>query len=597
MAKVFTFLKNKWALIAAALLLLVFILQGLFSMKGDSAIVDEIAHIPAGYSYITTLDYRLNPEHPPLAKDLAGLFLLSQSPKFPYEYWASGGNNQWEVGWKFIYRFGNDADKIIFFSRLPILILAAILALILFFIVKNFYGKLAALFALTLFVFEPNIITHARLVTTDMAITATTFFAVFAFYYFLKKPSWKSILLAGLILGLANLSKFSSVLLLPILAIIGLGKIFVDNITLTIVKFLPKLKIKKSLLKNFFKVTGQGFLVVIISFLLVWGVYAIQTANMSPAIQKQIIEESLPSAQKAIPILEKLTDHTITKPISYYLLGIQMVLNRSGGGNTTFLVGEVSNYGWWYYFIVAFLIKTPIPIILFILAALIFKIKKRSFEFLDFVLLIPIFVILGYSMKSTLNIGLRHILPIYPFLIFWAASLFKTENINWLKKLGHCKCVYIALGTILMLWLIIGTLFTYPSYLAYFNELVGGSKNGWKYLVDSNLDWGQDLKRLASWVDEYNNKAPQKNLPPIENIKIDYFGGGLPSYEFSKRNIKFQEWHSQYGPTHGWLAVSATFYRMSHYYFLTQGQPDYSWLDNQKPVIVVGNSILVYNIP
>ena len=141
----------------------------------------------------------------------------------------------------------------------------------------------------------------------------------------------------------------------------------------------------------------------------------------------------------------------------------------------------------------------------------------------------------------------------------------------------------IGIVSVLCLWIVVSYILVYPKYLAYFNEAAGGTNNGYKILTDSNLDWGQDLKRLNDWV----------NKEGITKIKVDYFGGSVPEYYLGN---KYQKWSSHLGPTKGWIAVSATYLQNSRWYHLTLGEPDYDWLRNKEPKAIIGGSILVYYV-
>ena len=195
----------------------------------ESATFDEKAHIPSAYSYVRYGDMRLNPEHPPLLKDLAGLPLLFLDVKFPLDTpeWQNGINEQWTLGDLFMNCTRpdiacNDSDAILFWSRLPITLVALLLGLFLFFWGRELGGALAGLIAAALFVLDPNTIAHGHYVTTDIGIAAFLFFAFYFFVHFLKRPSWKNVLLAGCFLGLAELTKFSAVLLFPIFGLFAL---------------------------------------------------------------------------------------------------------------------------------------------------------------------------------------------------------------------------------------------------------------------------------------------------------------------------------------------------------------------------------------
>jgi predicted membrane-bound dolichyl-phosphate-mannose-protein mannosyltransferase len=222
------FLKKHAFLIVAGILSFHFILSLVVSSQ-ESMIFDEKAHIPAAYSYVRYGDMRLNPEHPPLLKDLAGLPLLFLQPVFPLasKEWQSGVNEQWAVGDMFVNCTKpdiacNDADTILFWSRIPITLIAVVLGIFLFIWTKELAGTLAGLFAVTLYAFDPNIIGHNHYVTTDIGIAAFLFFAFYFFIHFLKNPSFKNVLVAGIFLGLAELAKFSAVLLFPLFGLFAI---------------------------------------------------------------------------------------------------------------------------------------------------------------------------------------------------------------------------------------------------------------------------------------------------------------------------------------------------------------------------------------
>lgn len=207
------------------------------------------------------------------------------------------------------------------------------------------------------------------------------------------------------------------------------------------------------------------------------------------------------------------------------------------------------------------------------------------------------------SIFSNLNIGVRHVLPTFPFIYM----LVSNQVIRWISRermefnpshplqivvdffRSYFKtALKLLLVVLLLVWYALTALFTYPFYISYFNELAGGPANGYKYAADSNLDWGQDLKRLAQFVEENN----------IEQIKLDYFGGGSPRYYLGD---KVEPWWPARGETTGWVAVSATLLLGQTGKpvrgFVRKPDEDYSWILKYKPVTQIGYSIFVFNIP
>jgi 4-amino-4-deoxy-L-arabinose transferase-like glycosyltransferase len=598
-------------LAVSGLLVLMFFL-GVGSLLNDSGTTDEVAHIPSGFSYLKYRDFRLNPEHPPLIKILAVVPLLFMNLKFPLDSLPWHEANQWETGWEFIYRSGNNADTMLFWSRIPILLLALLLGFYLYRLTKEVFGEKTALVALFFYSLCPNILAHSRLVTTDLAVAASFFITLYYFYKFIKTPSWKYLAFSGITLGLAQLVKFSNILLLAYLVLLLLVILIIYQKRIAF-NFPFSKYFKKEWLKKIYVFGASLILVTIIGYLLVGAAYAFSINNFPKDLQNKIIENSLPGNDLAETrdALYKLTDNSLIRPYAYYYLGLKMVFLRISGGNTTYFLGQTSNQAWWYYYPVSFLIKTPIPILILFIFSIIgfFRIQKSKIKnqnenlklkikkfwirikdwvnnnFLEFICWTIIIMFFLVGIRSNLNIGLRHILPLYPFLYILCARYFVKIFTNGFRmKSNTTRILLKSIGVVLLVWYAASNFLIFPSYLAYFNELIGGPKNAYKYTVDSNLDWGQDLKRLAFWVEKNN----------IDKITIDYFGGSVPEYYLGDKVII---WHSKYGkPPSGWFAVSATYYQNSKWYSKVEGIPDYSWLDNRIPDAMIGYSILVYKV-
>lgn len=538
----------------------------------DSGTVDEIAHIPAGYSYIEYHDYRLNPEHPPLAKALAGIPLSLMHLNGFKEDWSWQQINQWEAGWHFIYELGNNPQLIFFWARLPMILLSLALGLVILIWATRWYGRKIGLLALLLYAFYPDILGHGHLVTTDVAAAFGFVITVLAFGKLMEKRTWQNIAWASLAFGIAQLLKFSSFLLYGILLLLIIYRAYLDRDK------------ENSIWKNFKEYFKTYLLVCVLSLLVVWLVYIPFVWNTPASIEHQVIEINLLPGEQRTEILRNFLHHFENNPFSraigHYILGIFMVIGRVSGGNATYIIGHLSEKGISWFFPVAYLIKTPVPILLMLLWAMVslvvFRTKNKRDAWENALILTPIIVYWAFTLKGSLNIGIRHLLPTVPFVIMFIAKnlyryLGKVAILSW-------QTIWIA---ILLIWYILGVIWYYPQYIAYFNFFVPRDAR-YKYLVDSSLDWGQDLNRLQEFVDENN----------IDNIKVDYFGGSVPKYFIPQS----EEWHSAYGPTTGWLAVSATYYQSSKLYGPKEGTWSYEWLDNFQPEAIIGGSILVYNI-
>lgn len=589
--------------IVTGILAIVFIVSVNVSL-GDTTIMDEVAHIPSGYSYIKYHDYRLNPEHPPLLKDIAGIPLQFLKVTFPTDekFWTTDANGQWDAGSRFLYFPGNDTEAIVFWSRLPIILIALALGFMIFKWAKELFGTKAGLLALALYALDPNILGHNHYVTTDLGIAA---FSVFAFYFFiryLKNPGWKTIVFAGIFLGLAALAKFSAVLLFPILgiALILFALFRKEKLDFS---FLGSGKIKKFWLQKLYLYIATFIVILAIHGLLIGLVYELNIFKMPAEKIHQLINTQLsPNGLQKItaPYLHKMADNSVLRPYSQYLTGFFMVFGRVAGGNTTYFFGQVTNQSFREYFPLVFLIKEPLPILILLVFSiaigLVVMLKNNLSEFpkkvwpniknylnehiTEFSMLSFIALYAYISITGNLNIGFRHLFPILPFMYILIAKE-ATVFGNRITK-NHRKYFWTVIS-ILVIWLAAETAFAYPSYLAYFNETIGGSKNGYKYVTDSNVDWGQDLKRLAKWVNDNH----------IEKIRVDYFGGGDVKHYLGDKAIL---WHSDDGQEPGWYAISATFLQNSLYYKITEGKPDYEWLRERTPYTNIGGSILIYKV-
>jgi len=580
-------MSNRTANIIAVFLLIFVFLIAFLSVKNDSLTMDEVAHLPAGYGYLTQKDMRLNPEHPPLIKDLGALPLLFiKNIKFPSEIpaWKSDINGQWNFGRYFLYNTGNPADKMILWGRMPMILILILLGFFIFKWAKELFGNKAGLLALFLFSFSPTLLAHGRLVTTDVGAAAGVTVATYYFLKSLKSPVKKNIIIAGIVFGIAQLLKFSAVLLVPFFGIIGL------------VWWL-----KKS--GTFLQTIRTGFLVFLIGFLLIWPVYQFHTWNYPKDRQVSDTEFYLKDTPEFIkkPIIFA-SDKPILRPYALYLTGVSMVFQRVAGGNTTYFLGEVSNIGWRSYFPIVYLIKEPLAFHILTLIALLYAaclvrrslggggaIKNRicvwlRLHFPEFSMLVFVGIYWAVSIQGNLNIGIRHLLPVFPFTILLVSGAVS----NLLKEpFLKLKCFLLAF---LISWQAVSVISVFPHFLAYFNESVGGPESGYKYVVDSNLDWGQDLKGLKNWVEKNG----------IDTIYLDYFGGGDPQYYLG---TKFSPWWGSRNPKElpkgSYLAVSASFLqggRGNKIPGLQAPEGYYLWLNEYSPVAKIGYSIFIYKI-
>ncbi len=478
------------------------------AMRGHSATFDEGAHLPAGYTHLALGDHRMNPEQPPLAKILAAAPLLAVAPELREDDVSWTAARQWEFGRRFLYRW-NDADRLLFLGRLPIVALAACLVVAVFVTARQRFGPPAGAIAAFLAALSPDVLAHGALVTTDLAFALFFFLAVIAFERLLERATPGRLLAAGLATGAAFATKFSAPVLLAVLGLFGLW---------TAVVAAPGGVASPGGGPRLVEGRGRRLrhvalllaAVAAMSLLVVWAAYGFRSAlSPDPAVRAQLqgplaadhsgfLERAVALAGRAGIVPE---DHA---------RGMLFVAEHSAA-RPTFLLGVLSDHGFPHYFAVSFLLKTPVPLMLLIALALarVPRLRRRD----AWILWLPVVVYLAATATRGLQIGHRHLLPIYPFL-FVAAGEAAAALRGWRAPKGA------VLAALLGIWYAVGTLVQHPHHLAYFNEIAGGSKNGWRLLVDSNLDWGQDLKRLAQWLREN----------PTPGLKLSYFGSADPAY-------------------------------------------------------------------
>lgn len=583
----------------------------LASSLGDSATMDELAHIPAGYSYVKFRDFRLNPEHPPLVKALAGAPLLFLDLNYPISdrSWTEDINGQWVQGAKFLYESGNDPEQIIFWARLPMIILTVAFAALFYIWAQSQLGKTAAAIALLLFAFSPTVLAHGRYVTTDIGAAFGFFIGIVTFLRFLEAPNWPRAMIAGIAFGVAELLKFSTFLLIPIYGVLLVCWLLVKTHSAWRAKAKEGLRL---ILK-----TGVIWLIGLLLITLIYGYF---TANYPETRQRADSEFLLSSfGNHALVAAEnQLLQYPITRPLAHYFLGLLMVIQRSSGGNLNYFLGEVSNAGSRLYFPLLYLLKEPLPLHILTLVALAAGIRRagengrwrmqnarRWIEnhFTLFAAGFFIFFYWAYTIRLPLNIGIRHVLPTLPFIYLlvsygiarWLGRKgFAAPSSLW-EVLASLYKTYLAplpryvFAGVMLVWLVVGAIAAFPHFLPYYNALASGTAGGYRVAVDSNYDWGQDLKRLASYVKENG----------IEKIYFEYFGGGSPRHYLGDR---FVEWKSEKGapPPGSYVAVSATLLQgavnPAAPNFQRRPQDSYEWLKGLEPVGRAGYSIFIYRI-
>jgi len=499
-------------------MLFVSALLAVSSLVGDSLTFDETIHLTAGISYLETGDYRLSPETPPLAQAFAALplLLLDQEPPGPASPgWRS--SDIWRVGRHWLYDL-NDGEHLLMVARLMMVLLLLATSLSTYFLARAIFGPRAALLALLLATLSPTYLAHGRLVTTDMSATLVAILALLAVARLSERFSWARLLLACTATAAASLVKFSWPILVPAYVLMGLWTLWHDR------------SWRRGLL-----LVVTASLICISTWASIWACFGFRYSPFRGERSQEAMVMAMPSRQIAQPASMGQAWETVFfdeagRPMTdsaselirfarrrrllpeSYLYGMAYTM-RFPQGRPSYLNGRISTTASAAFFPVAFLLKTPVPTMLLLVAGLLvlafskLEIVRNRLLFAGLATYCVVYAIAALS--AGYNLGHRHLLPLYPavFAVAGAAALVLPSHLRWFKVAP------------VVLLVALPTLSVWPHFLSFFNVFGGGMRGGYRHLLDSNLDWGQDLKRLASYAREKEE----------DEIKLAYFGSADPT--------------------------------------------------------------------
>jgi hypothetical protein len=451
-----------------ALLAFVMLLQMLGSIRQLSMTSDEANHLHAGYRYWQCRDFGYNVEHPPLAKLVAALPLrwMAVRDPFPAACGTSPGSD-FAMGRQFL--FAGDPDHLLTAGRTAVSIFAVGTLLLAWFWTRAMFGRAAATIVATLLAFEPNLLAHGPLVTTDAAVSFGVLASGAALWFCARHPTWIRGIGAGLALGLAIAAKFSAIIAIPIL------------IALLAAEFVMRRGQPRNSLRRAVLLT---LVAACVSLAFVWTTYGFRFAARPGAGAVRLTRADWePAAPHVLPALMKA--HVLPEA---YVMGLGHVLAQAQTGQPTYLFGHLYGSGRWFYFPAVLLVKLTAPMWLLIVLALAYPWWRGRRQDALYVVL-PAVTFLAFAMRSRLDIGVRHVLPLIVFLAIAcgaaAASLMtKSRVAKW------------AVVTLLVLH-VATSLHAFPNYISYANELWGGPSGAYRAVTDSNTDWGQALKQVG----------------------------------------------------------------------------------------------------
>ena len=444
---------------------------------------DEVIHIPAGYSALTVGDFRPNNEQPPLPKLLAAVPLLSLRLTVPPPATAPWNDPAARSTARALAFWDANSARfaaISFWARVPAIGLTLLLGWLIFAYGRGLLGARAGLFALALYSLEPTLLAHGRIVHTDLPAAFGFFLGAVATHHYLRAPSARRAALLGAAIGVALLTQFSLLVFapLPLLALL-----------------IVALRGKSA--RGWRDIAGHAALLVLVALAVVNVDYGVARQPLGTD-DRAWIAGTPPSLPRAV--LLGPSPATILLPTDF-IYGLYCQYLREREGHPAALLGELRADGWWYYFPVAFALKTTLPFLALSLGGILWglwRLARRDRRFVA--LLLPLALFVALALNSRINIGIRHFLPAYPFLCLLGAALLDRlcglqplqlrGRLRWLPRVG----VAALLG-----WTVLAAAIIYPHYLPYMNALAAGRPH-WQLLGDSNLEWGDDVPALAAYL-------------------------------------------------------------------------------------------------
>jgi 4-amino-4-deoxy-L-arabinose transferase-like glycosyltransferase len=528
-----------WAGVAA--LILLHVALALWAVSGKSVTADEILHVTGGYFYNKFNDYRIQPENGVMPQRVAALpAVLMGAPPPPLAdniYWRTSDASV--IGHQLFYETGHDHWPMLMAGRALMTVFSAGTALLVFCWSRRLFGATAGFFALTLYALCPNILAHAPLATSDLPAVFFLLATLGAFWRFLDQPSWSRGALSAVALGLACVAKYSAVLLPPMMLLLLGWRVWRDA---------PAARTRWLRLAPL-AIAGHA----VVSIAIIWAFYGFRFQGFAagvPPADHYIApwDVVLPYIGFHRPLVEFCLEWRVLPEA--FLYGYAWVV-QSANARSAFLAGDYSLLGWVSFFPLAFLWKTPVSVLAALATGLVVAARRWRAVRLDAVapLLVLFATYWAFSLTSHLNIGHRHILPTYPVIFILLGGLAAPGVLPGLWR--RLLPAGFALG------LLAANLRAAPHYLAFFNTFAGGPANGHRLLVDSSLDWGQDLPALTRWLRE-NNAGPA-----AQPVFLSYFGSGEPDYyQIKATRLPFvngfklrRPW---YAPAPGIYCVSAT---------------------------------------
>jgi hypothetical protein len=524
------------------------------AVRGKSVTVDEFSLLPHGLTMLQTGRFDLDPGIPPLASELSALPLFMGSAAID-DATIKNASSTWELGHHFMQASAATYHETFTAGRIVPLIFLLLNGVLTFGFATRLYGLAGGVLSAAVVACIPDLLAHGALITPDIFLTAGFVGALWAFDEFMRRPGWLSATLLGVALGVSCLAKFTGLVLCVLLPLVLLGFNLVDRwrrVSGTTV--------------------GRTWLFMVLTILVTLTVinagYGFVGA-CTPLGEFRFDSSLFQALQRRFP-------ESLPVPLPFRFAK-SMDTQLAEGGYPAYLLGEFSETGFYHYYLVGLAVKTPIALLILCVLALLCKrsIGRREVP----MLIVAAAFVCVFSLSRHKNIGMRYVLFLQPLMAIWIGRIATVWPNSWARS----RLAWATLACVVWLWFT--ALWYWPNYLTYFNELAGGPENGHKFLLDSNLDWGQDLIALR----EYQDKER------IDTLDLAYFGRVDPKIY----GIEFTDYFGFGPPSNRYVAISANLLWGRNYIVNGTGQwshPDaYSAYRQVQPKAVIGNSIYIFD--
>lgn len=600
-----------------------------YSIHQHSVTIDEVGHIGSGVMSWETETYNAYRVNPPPPRMLATLPLMASDVQLPpdaaVEARDPNDRVEWQLGHLFAEMNRERYPELVHRARYVGILWSLLGGWVLFLWCRDLYGQKGACLALAVWCFEPNLMAHAQLVTPDFPSAVAALLAAYCLWLYMQRPEWSTAWLAGLSLGLALLTKFTLLVFLPVWFVLVLAVRYPQS------RWVPKTPptLQESRSVGIRRRLAHSVLVLFLVVLVINLAYGFHDTGRKLG-RIPFVSQLLRGEPMEPPIYPELAmagnrfagtwaeDLIVPLPADY-LRGIDVQkrsMEEKHKRQWCYLAGEWQEHGWWYYYIYALGVKVPLGFLALMVGGLLLATVRHraSAPWRDeLVIALPGIAIFGFvSSRTDFNHHSRYVLAALPFLILGVAKfgyfLQRTHDGARGASKGTPPTLACAAGSPpapslacaagsflvcgLLLWGIVSAVRVYPHSLSYFNEVAGGPQNGSAHLIDSNIDWGQDLPALKRWMDDHPEARPMHAA--LFTI-IDPTIYGLESMPLPPAGPGFAP-TAQCGPRPGYYAISVNALRGKALIGIQVPAYALTYFQHFQPVARAGYSINIFYI-